>query len=482
MTDVTPPRETPVAPTAPTAPRRRSLLAAGGRASLALVAAAATVVLGVGVLLVPSPSVVSPVTSIAVTPDRTDQVLVCAGGTLGLTRGDDLQVTVVGAPRLRSVGEGLVESRITTSDALEGSAAVVTLPRNAPADAVAATELVRATTSEVSGLAAAECLPAARSAWLVGGSTTVGRSTWIVLTNADDVDATVDLRVWGASGPIDAPGTSGLTIAAGSQRVVALAGIAVDEASPVVNVASRGGSVAATLQTSIVRGLTASGVSIVTPIIEPALLHVIAALPVIASQQVLQQATADGGVDGLTTLRLLAPGQTDATVIVTLIPPEGGTGLVTEVLLEADTVLDLPFTGLVDGEYSVVVESDVPVVAAGRTNAAGAEGFDVEWFTPSPALNAGAEVLVSVAPLEGSQSALLHLFASEGDAVVTVDGVEVAVPSGTSVVVPSASNTGVFLTTTAPVHATFSYRSDGLLAGSRVLGPPNASRPLTVFP
>jgi len=406
---------------------------------------------------------------------------VCAGGALGLTRGDNPQVTVVAAPRLRSAGEGLIESSVTTSDAIDGSTAVVTLPRNAPGTLVAATEAVQAATSDVGGLAAAECLPAARSAWLVGGATTVGRTTWIVLTNADDVAAAVDLRVWGDAGAIEAPGTSGLIVAAGSQRVVPLAGIAVGEESPVVHVSSRGGSVAATLHTSVVRGLTPSGYSIVTPVSEPAVRHVIAALPLIDSQTVLERSTGDGASDGLTTVRLLAPGDADASVTVTLVPREGGTGLVTETTLAAGAVVDLPFTGLADGEYSVVVESDEPIVVAGRTSAAGSAGLDVEWFTPSPALNAGADVLVSVAPLTEQQTALLHLFAPDGDAVVTVDGVAITVPARTSVVVPSASNTGVRISTTASVHASFSYRGDGLLAGSRVLGPPSASQPLTVF-
>jgi hypothetical protein len=506
------PQATPAARTKPT--RRRSLLAAGGRASLALIAAAAVAVLAAGVLLVPSPSVVAPVTSFAVTPDRTDQVLVCAGAALGLTRGDDPQVAAVAAPQLRSAGEGLIESSITTSDALDGGAAVVTLPREAPGAAVTATQVVRASTSDVQGLAAAECLPAARSAWLVGGATTVGRSTWVVLTNADDVDATVDLRVWADAGPIDAPGTSGIIVAAGTQRVIPLAGIAVDEASPVVHVASRGGSVAATLQTSTVRGLTPSGLSIVTPVSEPALRLVIPALPVIASEAVLEQATGDGAVDGLTALRLLAPtfvadadgagdaggagggavSGDDAAVTVTLVPREGGTGLSTEVLLQAGTVVDLPFTGLLDGDYTVVIESDVPIVAAARTSTAGTAtvdrltglnglvGFDVEWFTPSPALEAGAEVQVSVAPLDGQQSALLHLYAPDDDAIVTIDGLDVTVSAGTSVVIPSAANTAVRLATSARIHASFSYRGDGLLAGSRVLGPPRAGQPLTVFP
>jgi hypothetical protein len=477
----------------------RALLVAGGRVSLAVVAAASAVVLAGAVLLIPSPVVVGAGTSVEVTPDRSDQVLVCAGGALGLTRGDIPQVAAVAQPRLRSSGEGLIESSVTTSDALGGGATAVTLPQEAPGDAVAATQIVRAGTSDVSGLAAAECLPAARSAWLVGGSTTVGRTTFIVITNADAVNATVELRVWGDAGPIVAPGLSGIIVAAGSQRVISLAGIAVGQQSPVVHVASRGGSVSATLQTTVVRGLTPSGLSIVTPLEEPALRHVIAALPIIASQSVLEQFTADGGTDGLPTLRLLAPDNADAVVSVTLIPVAGGTGLSTELQLDAGTVRDLPFTGLADGEYSVVVDSDVPIVVAGRTAAAataaagpdgldgpgGPGGLDIEWFTPSPLLSAGASVLSAIAPLDSLDAPLaasVHLVAPDADAVVTIDGVAITVPAGQSVVVPSVANVGVRIETTAPVYVSFTYRGEGLLAGSRVLGPPSVGQPLRVFP
>jgi hypothetical protein len=246
-----------------------------------------------------------------------------------------------------------------------------------------------------------------------------------------------------------------------------------------------------------VRGLTPSGLSIITPLDEPALRHVIAALPIIASQSVLEQFTADGGTDGLPTLRLLAPDNADAVVSVTLIPVAGGTGLSTELQLDAGIVRDLPFTGLADGEYSVVVDSDVPIVVAGRTAAAAAAGpdgldgpggpggLDIEWFTPSPLLSAGASVLAAIAPLDGLDAPLaasVHLVAPDADAVVTIDGVAITVPAGQSVVVPSVANVGVRIETTAPVYVSFTYRGEGLLAGSRVLGPPSAGQSLRVFP
>ncbi len=466
-----------------TARRGRALLLAGGRASLVVIAVAAAAALAAGVLLVPGPISAPTVPTLAVTPDRSDQSLVCAGGALGLAFGDDTQVAVVAAERRVSAGEGLVEGSLAASDAVDGGAAIVTLPREAPGEALAAAESVQPETPDVAGLAAAECLTPGRTAWLVGGATTVGRTTWIVLSNADDVDAFVDLRLWGDAGPIEAPGTSGLIVAAGTQRIVPLAGLAVNEASPVVRVTSTGGSIAATLQTTIVRGLTPSGISIVTPIAEPALRHVIPALPVIAGELARERSTTDGGTDGSPALRLLAPGDDGALVTVTLVPAAGGDGLVTEVQLEPGVVLDLPVSERADGEYGVVIESTEPIVVAGRTSTAGTgDAADVEWFTPSPALPVGAEVLVGVAPLGPGQSAMLHLLAPAEGAEVTIDGLPVTVPPGGMVVVPSAADAGVRITSSGVVHVSATYRGDGLLAGSRALPPPSGVGALTVLP
>jgi hypothetical protein len=94
-------------------------------------------------------------------------------------------------------------------------------------------------------------------------------------------------------------------------------------------------------------------------------------------------------------------------------------------------------------------------------------------------------VLSAIAPLDGldaSLAASVHLVAPDGDAVVTIDGVAITVPAGQSVVVPSVANVGVRIETTAPVYVSFTYRGEGLLAGSRVLGPPSVGQPLRVFP
>ncbi len=465
----------------------RRALVASGRVAATLAAAAAATALAAGVVLVPPPAFAPEVAADVITPERANQTLVCAGGAIGLTRGDDPQPAVIASPARAAFGSGLVEGAITTSDAAGGGAAVITLPRDAPADALAAAERLSAATPDVSGLAAAECLTPARSAWLVAGSTTVGRTTWIVLSNADAVDAVVDLRLWGRNGPITAVGSTGIIVGAGTQRVIPLAGLAVDEPSPVVQVTSSGGSVAATLQTSIVRGLDPDGLSAVTPVVAPSARHVIPALPVIGLDAALERFSADGSADALPALRMLAPGDTPVDVTVTLVPQQGALGLTTQTTLDPGVVLDVPFTELADGEYGVIVDASAPVVVAARTSVAGSElgagggSADVEWFTPAVALTAGAETLAAVAPLEGEQRAAIHLLAPDG-ADVDIDGVVITVPAGEVVVVPVANNAGLRIRSTGLAYASLTYRADGQLAGSRVAPRPAAASAVTVVP
>jgi hypothetical protein len=129
--------------------------------------------------------------------------------------------------------------------------------------------------SGVTGLAAASCVEPGGSAWLVGGATTVGRTTLLEFVNPSDVDAMVSLRIWGEDGPVSAAGISGISVPASSRRVVSLAAYAPGLVSPVIEVTTRGGRVAAFLQQSIVRGLDSGGTALVTPSADPDVLAVI---------------------------------------------------------------------------------------------------------------------------------------------------------------------------------------------------------------
>lgn len=458
----------------------RRLLALGGRAGLALLGAAAAAALALGVVLAPGPTLSVQPQGITVTPVRATQSLVCGGPVLGLSRGENPQLVAVGEPQRHRAGEGLIERSITESDAVDGSAAIVELPTEAPSTQVAATERQSLDADELRGLAVAECLAPAPTAWLVGGGTTTGRSSLIVLGNPGDVAATVDLTVWGADGIIDAPGTTGLVVAPGAQRIVPLSGIAPDQASPVVGITSRGGTVAATLQQSTIIGLEPAGVDVVTPVAAPAERIVIPALPIIDFERVARASTELGADDLVPVLRLLVPGDEAADVTATFVPAEGGEGTSLSATIEPGAVIDLSLAELHDGDYSVVVDSTRPVVGAARASTATDDGVDSAWFGAAPALtDADGEILVAVAPGAGAR---LHLVAPDGDASVTIDGTAVEVPAGTSVSVPLAGSTSPLLTVSGEVRAAVTYRGDAGLASARILPPVGAPRPITVYP
>jgi hypothetical protein len=105
-----------------------------------------------------------------------------------------------------------------------------------------------ATDGDLQGSAAANCQPPANDLWLAGASTTVGRTSVLVLSNASSTPATVSLELFGGKGQIQAPGSRGLLIAPGTTRSIVLAGLAPGEAQLTVHVRSAGGPVAAAIQ------------------------------------------------------------------------------------------------------------------------------------------------------------------------------------------------------------------------------------------
>lgn len=461
----------------PIAPGRR---VAGRRAAFALLASGAAAALVAGVLLVPAPVLLVEPEGVEVTPVRATQSLVCGGPVLGLSRGENPQLLAVGAPERRVAGEGLVERELTESEAVDGGAAVVELPADAPSDDVSATERQTVDSAELRGLAVAECLPPSPTSWLVGGSTTTGRTTLVVLSNPGEVPATVDLVVWGADGRLETPGTNGLIVAPGAQRVIPLAGIAPDEASPVVGITSRGGAVAATLQQTTIVGLEPAGVDIITPISAPAERLVIPALSVVDGEGLARAVAALGVVDFSPVLRVLVPGEEAAEVTVSFLPDAGGEGTALTATVDAGGVVDLAIGELSDGDYSVVIESTAPIVAAGRASIASAAGVDSAWFVAAPPLSEpNGEVILAIAPGAG---ALLHLVAPDEAATVTLDGTTIEVPARSRASIPLAGNTAPVLTVSGVVHASVTYRTDAGLAAARILPPAAAPRPITVYP
>jgi hypothetical protein len=319
--------------------------------------------------------------------------------------------TRIGKVATGITGGNRVGEFLTDTDALGAIIAYDATP-----EAVAATESATLDNDIAAGYLAAECGDPANSQWLVGGSTQTGRDAVLTISNAAGVDARIDLEFWGSNGPITAPAASGLVIAAGTAKSYSVAGFAPNEPSPVVHVMSNGAPVWATLQVSTVRGLTPGGLDRIVPVVETSTSVII---PIVRppEESVIGPLRVDPDyADTVTTVRLLAPGDTDGSATVTVSPFDGSDPVVVETTITAGQVLDIAIDELVTGDFTITVDADVPILASARfsSHSDSSSITDMAW---SPGIAAKAGLAMAYVPVNESTLAIVN----SGDTDASVD-------------------------------------------------------------
>ncbi|HOB57420.1 MAG TPA: DUF5719 family protein [Rhodoglobus sp.] len=463
----------------------------------------ATVTIAASVLL-PLPTVSSTPPSTLVTPVPTAQQQVCPGAVLRLADDTGQGATTssaLGVPTTSSASSSgsVTRSPLQQSDASTGGTAaapvVISTPPNAadPAEVIllSGAQSQQVNEGDFVGLAAATCSAVSADSWLVGGSTAVGRTTLLTLSNPTEVPATVDLELFGENGAITAPGTSGIVVPASGQRVLSLAGFAPDVVSPVVHVTSTGGQVTAELQQSTVRGLEPGGLDIVGATVAPATDVVIPGLRVddLASVQTLLVGGA-GFADLQTVLRLYAPGEGTVSTTISVIPEDGvGTGTSFPYEFDAGRVAEVPITDLESGNYTVRIVADTPTLAAVRvSNAAPAAtadtpaATDFAWLTAAVPLTSTAQLTVATGP-----SPLLHI-ANPTTAAVSMtltaaggEGTIVELPAGASTSLPVEGGETYTLSGYDTLYAAVSLAGDGMIARYSAQPSGAGSDPIRVY-
>ena len=222
-------------------------------------------------------------------------------------------------------------------------------------------------TGDNRGLVVAACMPAAASSWLIAGGAQPGRRQRLVLTNPGPNPVTVDLTVLGVNGPVQSPNGRGLVVGPYSRTVVLLDAIAGTEPSPVVQVNTQGGEVAAVLSDTWLDGVIPRGGDDAVPVAAPAREQVIAGV----------------AVEGIASLRVAVPGDNEAVVETRVLTRNGPmalpAGAVTRVA--GHSTKDIDISALPPDAYALQVRADVPVVAAAmvdrRRNATGPS--DLAW-------------------------------------------------------------------------------------------------------
>ncbi|ACL39256.1 conserved hypothetical protein [Pseudarthrobacter chlorophenolicus A6] len=226
----------------------------------------------------------------------------------------------------------------------------------------------RATDGDLQGSAAANCLQPSNDQWLAGASTTVGRTSVLVLSNASSSPATVSLELFGGKGQIQAPGSRGLLVAPGTTRSVVLAGLAPGEEQLSVRVRSTGGPIAAAIQQSVLRGLTPGGVDFITPGTAPAVRQVMTGVDIQDAAGIAALTSKPGYADAAPALEITVPGPSDAVVEVKLHGRDGQKALPSGgvITAKANSITEVSLAGVPAGNYTVAASSDVSFVAATR--------------------------------------------------------------------------------------------------------------------
>jgi hypothetical protein len=469
------------------------------------------------VAFLPLPTVGPAARTVTVEPAPADQLRVCPGAVMRV--GDETgestdSVFAIGAPSTDGAVRGgtLERSRLASADPAAASRAAPEVLRAAPAEG----ELLAGAQSQdvdapgFHGFAAASCGEPSGSIWLVGGAMTVGRSTFLLLSNPTDVPSRVSLEIFGEDGPVAAPGMSGIEVPANGQRVLSLAGFAPGVQSPIVHVAARGGRVVATLQHSIVRGLDDVGIETVGGGADPSESLVVPGVRIVDTVGTNRASALSDWQDVGPVIRLIVPGDVAGRATVRVVPQtDGAVGTSFALDLEPGTVIEVPLDsgapeggaleggaqegageetdahGLTDGVYTVFVDAEVPVVAGVRASTAVDPGVepapdaildapdsDVAWFSAAPPLE--GETLFVVPSGPSPQLSIVNPTADDVEVeLAPLSGAAptlVTIAAGTSVTVPVAAG-ALLASGTAGLSIAVTFAAPGALA-SFVLSPP----------
>jgi len=498
----------------------RSVAIWGARASGGIIGVAIAVAVAGAAIFVNPPvlSVDPPV--VTVDPEPAPQLLVCPGPLLRLA--DDSgqnasEATPIGDRPYVTFGSlsgELTTSSIAQSDAGTGGtrlapqvAFVTPVDGAEPVVAGIQSSRVRAETGNIVGYATASCGQPTLRSWIIAGSTQLGRTSILTIVNPSNVEATVDLSLYGETGAISAAGLRGIVVPAGSQRVIPVSGFSLEQRAPVIGITSTGGNVAAFLQQSIIRTLVPGGVDLMGQQ-SPSTTLVMAGVEVAGEEALAAiNATPIDEDDTMPTLRLFAPDSDTLDATIAVIPagstledalanpreededaasdahihaPDEPEASSFDVTLTSGAVSEIPITAVAAGEYTIVVTADEPMIGAVRATATGKQGIDFAWYAPLSALGEDAVVVTP----DADAVVLSIANTTDADRTVTMTGPDgdetVEVPAGATASIEVDARAQYALNGMAGLRAAVRSGAEGLIAQSPVLPPPPLARPVHV--
>lgn len=260
-----------------------------------------------------------------------------------------------------------------------------------------ASQLQVVNNARIKGLVGAACQKPSSEFWLVGGDTTTGRESLLLLTNPSKVDATVNLQVLSTEGELKISGLAAISVPHEDTVIIPISALAPKLSTFAVHVQSTGGALAGWLQQKAVRGTSAAGVDFIAPVAEASKNLVIPGFLVRGVKDAASLKKANPDFADLTNvLRVTNPGDEPAEITAQVTGSDSKTfGTVLQATIEPRSTIDLDIKGLADGDYAIFIKSSVKILAAAklnRTNKAASVVTDFVWL-PSVSAEAGSRVI-----------------------------------------------------------------------------------------
>jgi hypothetical protein len=238
----------------------------------------------------------------------------------------------------------------------------------------------------------AVCSGPASSQWFVGASADITTKGRLIIVNSGLSDAVVDVNVFTENGKqplrtLDVPSKNYLVIPVDS--------LAPGDKTLTVNVLPRSGRINSFMIDEQGKGLRALGGDLINPITTPEKTLVIPAIP--------NQKVKPGQSTGSTkVLRVLTPGEVDASITVELLSADGvfiPVGLNSR-NIPAGLVTEFTFSPSISSPvFAIKITSTEPVVAAVESSVAIGGSKDFTWSTPAPELSAFTFAVTGLSPL-----------------------------------------------------------------------------------
>lgn len=236
------------------------------------------------------------------------------------------------------------------------------------------------------------CTGPVSSQWFVGASADITTKGRLIIVNSGLSEAVVDVQVFTENGKQPA---KSLTVASKTYLVIPVDSLAPGDQRLTVNVVPRSGRINSFMIDEQGKGLRALGGDLINPINTPSRSLVIPAIP-------NQGKTTDSAAATRHVLRVLTPGDVDASVTVELVSADGifvPVGLNSR-SISAGVVTEFTFSPKISSAaFGLKLSSTEPIVAAVESSVATGGKRDFAWSTPAPELSEFTLALTGLSPL-----------------------------------------------------------------------------------